>query len=272
MKTADFAFVKDAFVPADKAVLPVSDLAVQRGYGIFDYVKTVNNRIVFEAEHLKRFYHSAAEMGLPVSMPPAQMSDLLQQLVKKNNMDYAGIRITLTGGASPDGYTLSDPCLIITQQKLQPPAPSDFEKGIRLITYQHQRQLPHVKTIDYLMAVRLQSWIRENGADDVLYHQKGIISECPRANFFLVTKDGAVVTPAHNILHGITRSKLLLLASSHVRIEGNVTLEDVSLAREAFITSTTKAILPVTHIDGKEINGGAPGPITREIKRIFNAQ
>ena len=84
-----------------------------------------------------------------------------------------------------------------------------FEKGIELVTWPHQRQLPAVKSIDYVMAIWLQPWMKKNGADDVLYHNNGTVTECPRANFFLVMEDGRLVTPAENILEGVTRKKLL---------------------------------------------------------------
>ncbi len=84
----------------------------------------------------------------------------------------------MTGGYSEDNYPMSKPNLLITQS----PFTFDNEKfntGTRLVTYQHQRQLPQVKTIDYLMAIRLQRFIKENNADDVLYDNGNEICECP---------------------------------------------------------------------------------------------
>jgi branched-chain amino acid aminotransferase len=261
-------------VPATVASVPVTDLAVQRGYGIFDFLKTVNGRIIFADEHLDRFFYSAAEMLLPVGYPKEDLLRILEALNSKNNIPNSGIRISLTGGAAADGYTISEPCLFMTQQKLELPGDAFFEKGIPLATYEHQRQLPHVKTIDYLMAIRLQPWLKQHAAADILYHQKGFITECPRANFFVVNSDGVLVTPKQNILNGITRKKILELAAPHLAVaERDLTLDEAKQCREAFITSTTKGILPVTSLDGKALNGAQPGPVSRmlcqELQRLW---
>src|SRR5258708_5973136 len=114
------------------------------------------------------------------------------------------------------------------------------------------------------MAIWLQPLIRENGADDVLYRQDGVIAECPRSNFFLVTAAGALVTPGRDILRGITRMKILELAKGEfVTEERDVLLEELRDAREAFITSTTKHVLPVVAIDGVPIGNGEIGPVGR---------
>jgi D-alanine transaminase/branched-chain amino acid aminotransferase len=139
-------------------------------------------------------------------------------------------------------------------------------RSIALMTYAHQRQLPDVKTIDYLMAIWLQPLLREKGADDVLYHHNGVIAECPRANFFLVTAEGTLVTPAANVLKGITRMKVLEVARGQFATEErDVLLDEVRTAKEAFITSTTKHVLPVTLIDGLPVGNGMIGPVARQL-------
>jgi len=136
--------------------------------------------------------------------------------------------------------------------------------GLKLITHEYQRQLPHVKTIDYLQAIYLQSYIKEQGADDVLYHSNDEITECPRSNFFVVTKDDVIITPAKNILAGITRKRILALKQFNVQ-ERAIALKDLDAIKEAFVSSTTKVVMPVLSIDGKQVNDGLPGKITAQI-------
>jgi D-alanine transaminase/branched-chain amino acid aminotransferase len=100
------------------------------------------------------------------------------------------------------------------------------------------------------MAVWLQPLLKEKGYDDVLYHQQGTITECPRSNFFLVTKGDVLVTPATNVLAGITRKKILDLTNKGLIVEERpIHLNEIKEAKAAFITSTTKQILPVAQID-----------------------
>lgn len=246
-----WTFLNDQFIAEEKAALHVQDLSIQRGYGVFDFFKVQHSVPVFLEEHLSRFYFSAERMRLNCSYTSDELKSIIFELLKKNEVVNTGVRITLTGGYSDDGYRLSKPNLIISVRSYSSPTNKQFEKGIKLITYQHQRQLPEVKSIDYLMAIWLQAVIKQNKADDVLYHQNGIISECPRSNFFIVTKDDTIVTASKNILKGVMRNKLMEIAKTGFDVEErDVTIKEIKSAKEAFITSTTKTILPVRQIDG----------------------
>jgi branched-chain amino acid aminotransferase len=158
--------------------------------------------------------------------------------------------------------TPGKPNLIISQSPLPGTLSGKVQPSIRLVSYPHRRQLPEVKSIDYLMAIWLQPYIRECLADEVLYHQDGSISECPRSNFFMVTADDVLVTPARGILPGIIRGKVLELARQQFAVEvRDVRIGELNEAKEAFITSTTKHVLPVSQVDGVEF--GEAGPVAR---------
>lgn len=267
-----FVLINNEFVPDAQASLLVSDLSIQRGYGIFDFFRTANNIPLFLDDHLQRFYRSAELMRLPVGKSPEELKALIDELIQRNNIPDAGIRLTLTGGYSPDAYSLAGPNLIITQHPLQLPSRQAFQQGIRLVTYSHRRQLPEVKTIDYLMPIWLQPFIDQHNADDVLYELGGIVSECPRANFFIVTEDDTVITPAQHILKGTRRLKTLQLAAERFRsIERDVTLEDIRNSKEVFITSTTRNILPVVAVNGIPVGNGQPGAVTQWLGRELAA-
>lgn len=258
-----FSMINGEFVLKNEGKILISDLSIQRGFGIFDYFRTIHNETVFLEYHLDRFYYSAAEMNMNVDLNRDRLKEIIQQLINKNNLPDSGIRITLTGGYSEDGYSLAKPNLLISQIAFTFNR-ENFNKGIRLVTYNHQRQLPHIKTIDYLQAIRLQSFIKENNADDVLYHNENAIRECPRSNFFIVNENDEVLTPSKNVLRGITRKKILQFSEFNIT-EADINLKDIDDAKEAFITSTTKNVLPVLKIDGKMIGDGKPGRITSKI-------
>jgi D-alanine transaminase/branched-chain amino acid aminotransferase len=266
---SQWTFINNDFIPESDAAIHISDLAIQRGYGVFDYLKTIDNQPIFLEQHLQRFYYSASQLHLPIQQTPQELTNIIQELINRNAIDTSGIRLTLTGGYSSDGYNIASPNLIITQQPLNLPSATAFEKGIRLATYEHLRPLPHVKSINYIMAVWLQPYLKEKGADDVLYHVNGVISECPRANFFIV-KDNVLITPDTNILFGITRQNIIAYARDHFRVEERpVTLKEVIDCQEAFIASTTKQILPVSAIDGFMISDGKPGPVTQQLYKAL---
>lgn len=262
---SQWVFIDKSFVTEENAHIHFRDLAIQRGYGVFDFFRLVDNQPVFINDHLERFYFSAEQMHLKVEFDKEELKTIIKELVDKNDLPFSGVRITLTGGYSPDGYQIISPTLIISQHSFASPNELQLKEGIRLISYEHQRQLPQVKSIDYLMAIWLQPLLKEKNADDLLYHQSGIISECPRSNFFIVTEENKIVTAAANILKGITRKKLLELYAEFQIEEREISLKEALHAREAFITSTTKLILPVYSIDGKVISKGQRGRVTEKL-------
>ena len=267
-------FLNDRFIPLAEAGLPVTDLGIQRGYGIFDFLRVTQNIPLFCNDHLDRFFHSANEMRLPIGKSREEIKRIIGQLLEKNNLPDSGIRILLSGGVSPDGFQILLPNLVIIQQSAISPPEQIFQQGYTLVTYPHQRQMSHVKTTDYLMAIWLQPWVKEKGADDVLYHQNGLVSECPRSNFFIVTKSNTLVTPYRNILKGITRKQILALAAMHglAMEERDISIDDIRNAKEAFIGSSTKRIIPVTRIDDIELGACTVDSITFQLFHLFLQQ
>ena len=265
MNRENFVFINDAFVPRRDAALHVDDLAIQRGYGVFDFLRIHDGRPVFLNDHLVRFESSASRMRLPIGRTREQLTQILAELIDRNDLPDSGVRLTLTGGYAADGYTIAAPNLVIEQRPLRMTLHDAAARGIRLATFEHQRQLCDVKTIDYLMAIWLQPLVAERDADDVLYHQGGVVSECPRSNVFILTGDDCLATPARNILQGITRKHVLDLARGRVAAteERDVHLNDLRDAKEMFVTSTTKGVWPVVAVDGHPIGTGQPGEVTR---------
>jgi len=261
-----YSFFNNEFLPAEKTFIHVSDLATQRGYGIFDFFKVVSSRPLFLDDYFDRFYRSAEAMRLPVSLPREELRKAIHELIIKNGEPDCGIKMILTGGYSPDGYEIDTPNLIITQHKLSMPSPDMLEKGVKVITHEYVRDIPHVKTINYLMGIWLQHNVKDQHAYDVLYHMNGQVSEFPRCNVFIVRKDGIVVTPSDRVLHGITRKNILSLSGRKFTIqEGEVTLQEVLTAHEVFLTSTTKRIVPIVQVDHTVIGNGQPGAVTLEL-------
>jgi branched-chain amino acid aminotransferase len=257
------AFINDDFLPAANAVVHVNDLAVQRGYGVFDFFKISEGHIFFIDDYLDRFYRSAEYLRLTVPLGRIQLTEVVRSMIQQNQLAESGIKIILTGGYSTDGYTPAKPNLIITQHPLVLPDAAVVDNGVGIITHEYLRDLPEAKSINYIMGIWLMKRLQQEKAADVLYHERGIVSEFPRCNFFIVKKDNTVVTPARSVLHGVTRKNILKIAAQEFgATEGTITLDDVYNASEAFLTSTTKRVLPVIRVDDRIIGSGRPGPVS----------
>lgn len=251
--------------------IPIADLGVQRGYGIFDFLRTTEQHAHFLNDHLDRFYASANAMHLHLSLSRQEIIDIVNTLIRENNIPYSGIKLLLTGGDASDGYTINKPRLSLFQQPLTPLPIVLPETGIHVISREYQRQLPHVKTTDYLMAIWLQPWLKAEGGDELLYYNQETVTECPRSNIFMIDHDNVLVTPKENMLWGITRKKIIEIADSiGLKIEQrNIPLEELYKAKEVFISSSTKRIMPVERIDHSYTFSTASNNITRLLWDAF---
>jgi D-amino acid aminotransferase len=265
-----WTFINGDWIEAEKATVHVSDLAVQRGYGVFDFFRTLDNFPLFVDHHLDRLQHSASVLRLELPFTKEELKKIVAELTNKNQLGTSGIRITVTGGNATDTYTPTTPNIIITQQPLTMDESFDASKGLRLITEEYVRELPIAKSINYLMGVYLQQKVKDAGADDVLYVKNGFVSELPRSNVFIISNENELLTPDTNVLYGITRKHILQLASKILTVkEHPVSLTDVLNAKEVFVSSTTKRLLPVFSINGKQIADGKAGTTTALLYHLF---
>ena len=268
--TKPYVWINNSLIPSDQAALNVADLTVQRGYGIFDFFKTIDAKPVFLEDHLDRFFRSALFMHLALKQSRDEVRSKILQLIDKNSFSESGIKVILTGGFSSDGFNIAEPNLIISQQEYIIPKTMP-NKGINILTHEYQRQFAEAKTLDYLQAIWLQPMLKEKMADDVLYYSDGLIRECPRANIFIVTKGQKVITPENGMLQGVSRKRVLEISNGLFETEArDVSMDELRNAEEVFITSTTKNILPVVQIDGKRIGNGDPGKVTALLAEKYN--
>ena len=262
-----YCFAQNKICLIENAGVPLGDLLVQRGYGIFDYLRVSNNKPLFIDAHLDRLFHSASVMRLSITSTKEEIKKCVATLIEKNNIPNSGIRLIIAGGDAPDGYTITQPHLIIIQQPLDPPPTTLSSKGIQLVSYFYQRQLAEVKTTDYLMAIHLQPWMKSQGADDILYYNNESVCECPRSNIFMVTYDNIIVTPTRNMLKGITRKNIIQVAATqNWKLEQrDISLEEMKSAKEVFISSSTKRIIPVKGLDEQNFSLNLDNSISAQI-------
>ena len=260
-------------MPYAAAALGLGDLALQRGYGVFDFFRTVGGRPLFADAHLSRLAASAQALHLPLPLAPAALLEVCTSLVQQSGLQEAGIRIMVTGGYAEDGYTPTRPNLIITCTPVRTAGMADFEKGVSIQTYAHRRELPQVKSINYLTAVWLRPWLQQQGADEVLYHQEGIVSEFPRANLLVVDANQRLLTPAADVLAGVTCRYLCNKAAADGLevVFTDISIDEVTSATEVMLTSTTRKVLPVLRVNNQIIGSGTPGPVARRLWRYLQA-
>ena len=185
---SNFTFINGEFIPFNQSAVPVSDLIVQRGYGVFDFLLVKNKVPRFLPFHLDRFYQSAALLNLDLSYTKEELSDIVKNLIGKNNIQNSSVKIILTGGISPDDFTLAPAksSLIVINKPFEIKIPDAWKNGGSLVTCKYQREIPGAKTINYIRSVRLSQELAESNAAEVLYVDKNWVRECSRSNVFYV--------------------------------------------------------------------------------------
>ena len=260
-------YIDGAFVPANQAVIPVDDLAVLRGYGVFDLVRTYGGKPFFLKEHIQRLRNSAAEIGLHMPWTTRELIGIVNETLAKNSHRESNIRIVVTGGSSPDFTTPQDtPRLLVLVSPLPELPAAWYSDGVKIITLVTERFKPGAKSINYIPAtVALEKARRENAIEALYLDRQGYVLEGTTSNIFAFT-GRALVTPGRDILPGITRQVVLDVAAKHFEIQiRDISRKELLTADEVFITGTNKGVVPVIQVDDTVIGRGAPGPLTRRL-------
>jgi branched-chain amino acid aminotransferase len=248
-------------LPLADAHLHITDLAFLRGYGIFDFFKSVDGKPIFIEDHLDRFERSLELMGLKIPYTRQHLRDNILKLIQLNEGNLLGIKLLCTGGYSEDGYAPTAPNLIMFAKPFTFAA---FDDGLKLMLLEHQRDLHQIKTINYIKPITVLPKLKSLKADDVLYHQNGFVTESSRSNLFII-KNEKVITPKDGVLLGVTRKHILKIAQKAFETEiRSVTLKDLAEADEVFLTGSTKRVAPVIQIDNYHY------PIGKVTEQLYN--
>ncbi|MFW5748602.1 MAG: aminotransferase class IV [Chloroflexota bacterium] len=267
----DVFYLDGAFVPAESAALPVTDLGLVRGYGVFDFTRTYNGQPWQLQAHVDRLYESARSIGLMLPWSTDEVTGIINETLAQNDHDESYIRVIVTGGDSLDSVTLDGhPRLLVMITRATPPADAIYRAGAHVVTVDEQRYMPGVKSIVYIPAVRAMQQARAAGGLEALYRdQAGYVYEGTTTNVFAVIDGRLVTPPLQGVLRGITRDVILKLAQSVLPVdERPLLLDALYQADEVFITSSTKQVMPVVRVDDCVISE-APGPYTRHLMRAF---
>ncbi len=266
-------YVNGAFVPASQAALQLDDLGLVRGYGVFEVLRTYGTRPFGLRAHLERLQRSAAQIELDLPWSLAELESIVETTLARNDPTDVTIRIIATGGSSSSFLTPEDrPSLLVMLAAVKPTPEQQYRDGAALITFDCPRFMPTVKSLNYITAIMGQRRARAAGAIEALHcDAQGMISECTTSNFFIFRGD-RLITPVLDVLPGITRAAVLELADDLFEIDQRpIHRSELALADEAFITSTTKEIMPIVRIDEQIIGDGVVGARTRRLLQLFRS-
>lgn len=267
-----FASLNGILQATENTYLPATDLSILRGYAVFDYFRIQDGVPLFLQDYLDRFMRSANGLRLQFQWSLEELREMVFKLLEANQQFDGGIRMLMTGGSSPTGYAIDTAnLLMLSYPPVEYPA-SYFEQGVNAITIRHQRELPHIKSINYLSGLYYRTELLSRQAQFLLYHDGNFIRESDRYNIFFADQENNLITPEKAVLHGVTRKQILELASKHeIPVEcRDIELSELNNMKEAFLTSTTLGAVPVKQIDNLVIGAGVPGTVYQRIKTLFD--
>lgn len=266
MKKTNKCYFNNRIIPCDKILINPCDIGILRGYAVFDVMRTQNNKPFLMEQHFKRLKNSASKLNLKVPFNKQEYKKIILNLIKLNrsSAEELNIRTVLTGGVSQDAFSISSkPTFFILINKFIPLPKEVYQKGAKAIIINYKRHIPEAKTTNYIEAIRNQKIKNKNNALEIIYFENGKVLEASTSNLFIV-KNNKIITPKDSVLQGITRRLAIKLAKKNFKVEEREILtEELKNADEVFLTATNKDIVPIINIDGKKINNGNVGDITK---------
>ena len=297
---AAIANVNGTITDGREAVIPVFDHGFLFGEGVYETLRTYNGRPFLIDRHLRRLRTSASMINLDVPLNNeefgARLTETVRAAAQRSSPSPPSalsspsppsewyIRILLTRGVGDltyDPAACPTPSVVIIVKPLDAPKPETYEHGVSVVLVSVMRNHPGavnplIKSNNLLNnALAMQEAVRRGAFEGVMRNYRGEISECTTANIFVV-KDGLALTPPLDagLLAGITREFLFELGPGQEVPVRDAVLRDDDLfgADEAFLTSTTRELVPIVRVDDRVIGDGKPGPVTRKLLRTFRDQ
>jgi branched-chain amino acid aminotransferase len=267
-------FLNGKLVEEKDLVISVRDLGFTRGYAVFDFLITYpSHRPFMLSKHIDRLFNSATMIGLSVPWTKEQIKEWVMQTLDANNDgSEKQIKIIISGGSAPALLPLPNATTIAIMVDPRNAFPAEYyEQGAGIIMDKHMRYLPSAKTNNYIEGVKQAQRAKDIGAIEAVYYDETQVFEGTSSNIFAVI-DGKLLTPKTNILLGITRGVLLEILTLPIPVEvADFGLEALLLAKEVFLASSNKEVMPITKIDGNAVGDGKVGAITKEVMQQFAA-
>ncbi len=271
------AFLDGALLPRQQARVSLWDRGFQSGDAVYEGLRVYRGGVFQLQEHVRRLFLCAYAIGITMQMSEAEVADAILRTVRANGLEAdAHVRITVTRGDAPSSgmdpriCDNTPPTVAIIVESKKPPLP---KTGISLATSSIRRTPascldPKLHSCNQLGQIMAKMEANRSGAHEALMlDMQGFVAETNSANVFIVRGDSLLTPRPDSIMPGLTRGMVLQMAPELglTACEINLSLGDVYMADEMFVTGTVNQLAAVTEVDGRRIGGGQPGPHTQRL-------
>ena len=268
-------FINGQFVPEAQAVIPVNDRGFMYGDGLFETMRVCGGKPFRIAQHLERMTRGADFLKIKCPFTPKELQQFAGQLIEKNQMPDAILRVTLTRGPGERGYTPEadgKPTVVMTLHAA-PPLNNSIQWSLVTSSFRVPAADPLAafKTMNKLTHVMARVEAVEKGADEaLLINTNGEVAETAGGNLFWVCNDNICTIPTDcGVLPGITRAVVLEICQT-LRLPVNKRIikpEALRNSKGIFVTQSALGIVPVATFDGKPVG---LSPLVGRIARAYN--
>lgn len=275
-------YVNGRYLPYAHARVHAEDRGFQFADAVYEVCEVRDGRLVDETRHMQRLSRSLGELGMPQPMQPSAWARVLRETIRRNRVQDGLVYLQVSRGAGPREFVFPGahvaPTVVCLARSADPArTEAGAAAGIAIKSMPDIRWgRCDIKTVMLLPAAMAKQAARAEGAREAWFvDAQGFVTEGASSNAWIIDKDGRLITRqiGNDILRGITRTTLVdLLRRERIElVERPFTIAEAQGAREAFITSATNTVMPVTSIDGKPIGNGDPGLLTLRLRSEFHS-
>ncbi len=275
------AYVNGRYRPLSEPAMPAEDRGLQFADAIYEVVLVYGGGLIDEAYHLDRLERSLGELGILMPMSRPALGVVAREVIRRNRIRDGIVYMQISRGTAPRNAapfpTGLVPNVIMTARRVAPPDPAASVEGIGVKTVPDIRwRRRDIKTTALLPNAWAKQRALEAGFKDAWQvDDDGYVTEGSSSNAWIVTKDKQLVTRprSHDILWGVTCRRVLELAAELglSLVERPFTVAEAKAASEAFLTSASSYVLPVTRIDDASIGNGRAGSVTMALAERYHA-
>ena len=211
--------------------------------------------------HLQRLYVPAMEQGLNPSVNELTLRIRIAELAKVNLPKESRIRLILTK---------NDGTIYMGIQSFERPSKQIYENGVKVVSAELARQSPRIKDTGFISSSIEQRKQVDRDVFEVLLTKHGKILEGMTSNFYAI-KGKTLVTAQDGILLGVTRHVILGLARGQGMTIEYRAPKIGEKYDEAFLTSSSRGVVPIVSIDNKPVGQGKAGSLTKQLSAAYDA-
>ncbi len=273
----DVLYFNGRFTTTDERVLGVEDRGFQFGDAVYEVFKFVSRKPAFLLDHYRRMQRGLRSIEIRSPWDETEFVKVMQELLARTAFDDGIVYLQVSRGESTRAHFWPDestPTVVAYSRAFRFPDAQKKEHGIKVITTADRRwHFCHVKSVNLLANGMAKKQAQRAGAEEAILMDDGFVREGASSNFFAVRNGGIVTHPLdERILPGVVRDRVIGLAlSAKIRVDERPLREaELFDLDEAFITSTTQGVMPISEIDGRVIGNSRRGDVTTELQRRFD--